>query len=229
MCKSITIGTKQFATKEDLKTFTKEILYKYSYNQVIPSPDADFLKDLVANHPEAEMKIGCGIDFFTIKPNMTSRVFYLTRTDGTSTDWSYLSCVTPPSRLTIVKKAGRNTVRDQVIDFKRRNFKPGMICPVSGRSIDTSPLAHVDHMSPTFDEIVTSFIKERDLDIAQIELEGMQDNAIQKTWAGVLGEEFKSYHASRAQFQIVHEYANLSLLDSKKNQPNRFAWQNSRI
>lgn len=226
MCKNkepIELAGRVFTTKEELKEHCKSILYSTTYNQPIKEEDP-FLRALIERHPEAEMKIGCGISYFTVRPNMTSRVFYLFRTDGSSTDWSYLSCVTNPSRFTVVKKAGRNTVRDQVIDFKRLHFIPGMICPISGRVIDTSPLAHVDHSGEwTFDRIVTTFIKDRELDVNLIELDGLEDNSIQKTWKDPkLAQEFKDYHREKAVFQIVHEHANLSILDSKKNYPERF-------
>ena len=220
----ISIAGRLFKTKDELKTTCQEILYKTKYNDPIKDSDDLFLRALIERHPEAEKKIGCGIKYFTVRPNMTSRVFYLYRTDGSSTDWSYLSCVTNPSRLTIVKKAARNTVRDQVIEFKQVHFKPGMICPISNKIIDTSPLAHVDHAGEwTFDKIVTSFMKDNNLDPNNIEIAGTEDNSIQKTWKDpLLVEKLKQFHKEKAVLQIVHEFANLSILDSKKNYPERF-------
>lgn len=227
MCRkqeSIELAGRIFKTKEELKLACRNILYKTNYNETINDEDDTLLRALIERHPEADRKIGCGIKYFTVRPNMTSRVFYLYRLDGTSTDWSYLSCVTNPSRLTVVKKAARNTVRDQVMEFKKLNFKPGMICPITGKTIDSSPLAHVDHTGEfTFDKIVTSFIQEHSLDVNQIELAGTEDNSIQKTWKDpYLSDEFKKYHKEKAVFQIVHEFANLSILDSRKTNPSRF-------
>ncbi|RTK98713.1 MAG: DUF3223 domain-containing protein [Proteobacteria bacterium] len=227
MCKKqelIFIGERTFRTKDEIKVACQEILYKTKYNDEIKGQDDLFLRALIKRHPEADKKIGCGIKYFTVRANMTSRVFYLYREDGSSTDWSYLSCVTNPSRLTIVKKAARNTIRDQVIEFKHLNFKPGMICPISGKTIDTSPVAHVDHSGEwTFDKIITTFMKNNNIDPNKIELAGTEDNSIQKTWKDpILVEKLKQFHKEKAILQIVHEYANLSILDSKKNYPERF-------
>jgi len=222
MAKSVTIGNKTFKTKTELKAFCKEILYKNDTDVLLNEEDSLFLTNLIELHPESESKIGCGISSFTTKPNMGSRVFWLNRIDGTSTDFSYLNSITNPSRLSMVKKAGRNTVKSQILEYKNKNFTPGMICKISGLVIPNTFLAHVDHMTPTFDEIVTTFIAENKIDVNTIELDGLDDGEIQKTWKGEIGEKFKEYHKERAVYQIVHEKANLSILDSKKNQPDRF-------
>ena len=66
-------------------------------------------------------------------------------------------------------------------------------------------------------------MKNHSLDPNQIELAGVEDNSIQKTWKDPhLSDKFKKYHKEKAVFQIVHEYANLSILDSKKTNPTRF-------
>lgn len=222
MC-DIIINNKIFKTKSELREYCQGILYKYPLEIRIGREDEDFLRELIKRHPESEQKIGCGIDYFITKANMGSRIFFLYRIDSTSTDFSYLSCITAPSRLTIVKKAGRNTIKEQVMEYKRKNYKEGMVCPVSGLKITSSQMAHVDHKVPLFDDIVTSFIKEKGLNIEDIELEGIGDGEIQKSWKGHIGEEFKVYHEQRAQLQIVHEKVNLSLFTSRKKSPERFS------
>ena len=130
--KKLIINGLFFSTKEKLKDYVKNsILYKYEFDTELNNADFKFMCKLIERHPEADDKIGCGIKSIVVRPNMGTRAFWIKRIDGTEIDVSYLKSVSQPSLLAVCKKAARCTVRNQILDYKQKNYKEGMICPVS--------------------------------------------------------------------------------------------------
>jgi hypothetical protein len=62
--KPITIGTHHFAKKGDAADFLKAMLSRYDVGDKVGADDEQFLKAAIALHPDAENKIGCGIEGF---------------------------------------------------------------------------------------------------------------------------------------------------------------------
>jgi len=61
----IQIGARLFDSKSGAKDFSRDIIRRYAEGETIVGEDDLFLRDLVAIHPEAAQKIGCGISHFT--------------------------------------------------------------------------------------------------------------------------------------------------------------------
>jgi hypothetical protein len=92
--KPLTIGDKHFGTQTQAKDFIQELLNSQPLKAVIPEPHHSFLHALVALHPHAAEKIVAGVEHFTIEPALHgTRCFYLTRVDGTKTDFSTGKCL----------------------------------------------------------------------------------------------------------------------------------------
>ena len=92
--KPVTIGDKYFCRQKDADDFIRELLNGQTLCVVIPEPQHLFLCSLIALHPRAAEKIGAGIKHFTVEPALHgTRCFYLTRVDGTKTDFSTGKCV----------------------------------------------------------------------------------------------------------------------------------------
>jgi hypothetical protein len=91
--KPVAIGENQFETQSAANQFVKELLNSQPVKAAIPEPHHSFLSSLIARHPRASEKIGKGIGHFTVEyAQHGTRCFYLTRVDGTRTDFSYLKC-----------------------------------------------------------------------------------------------------------------------------------------
>jgi hypothetical protein len=91
--KPLTIGGNYFATQKAVNLFVQELLNRQPLKVAIPEPDHSFLCALISRHPRAEEKIGGGIAHFTVeRAAHGTRCFYLTRVDGTRTDFSYFKC-----------------------------------------------------------------------------------------------------------------------------------------
>ena len=96
MAKAVIIASLTFPTKRAAKDFFREIRDRYKDGERIAREDDGYLRDLVAVHPEAGLKIGCGISHFTVETDSefgTTRHFVIHRTDGSSTDVSFLSSI----------------------------------------------------------------------------------------------------------------------------------------
>jgi hypothetical protein len=92
--KPLIVGEKQFETQKAANFFVRELLNKQRLTEPIPEPHHSFLCVLISRHPHATEKVGVGIRHFTVEPAAyETRCFYLTRVDGSRTDFSYLKCV----------------------------------------------------------------------------------------------------------------------------------------
>jgi hypothetical protein len=92
--KPVTIGERSFGTRNDANGFIQELLNDQPLKVAIPEPHHSFLCSLISRHPHVTEKVGPGIQHFTVEPALHgTRCFYLTRVDGTKTDFSYLKCV----------------------------------------------------------------------------------------------------------------------------------------
>lgn len=119
----------------------------------------DFLAALLARHPDATQKIGPGVAYITLEPvpGYPSRGFIVHRIDGSSTDFSWLDCITTPQHHTKVFKAMRVAVARQSIAFKQAEADTGQLqCAVCGSPCGWDDV-HVDHLPPEFAALASAF------------------------------------------------------------------------
>jgi hypothetical protein len=78
---------------DDVSAAIREVRDRYEAGTATAEDD-EFLRNLVAEHPEAEAKIGCEIDRFETRRNLNNIGFWIIRTDGKSTtDFSFGKCL----------------------------------------------------------------------------------------------------------------------------------------
>jgi hypothetical protein len=88
------IGEQCFPTLRAAELFIQRLRNSQLLMTPIPEPHHSFLCALIARHPNATEKAGIGIRHFTVEHAMHgTRCFYLTRHDGTKTDFSYFKCL----------------------------------------------------------------------------------------------------------------------------------------
>jgi hypothetical protein len=69
------------------------MLYKYDLGDKVSADDAEHLACLVAMHPQANEKIGTGIESFSVRTaDYGTRCFWVNRTDGTTERFSFKAC-----------------------------------------------------------------------------------------------------------------------------------------
>jgi hypothetical protein len=91
----IDVGCQHFASQKDATNYIREILWAHKPGDyVIASQWIDDLTALLNRHPEAGQKIGVGLRAFLVdKDESGSQCFWLERTDGSRTDFSFHACI----------------------------------------------------------------------------------------------------------------------------------------
>lgn len=208
-----------FTSKKALTEKCKE----YLYAPIMGTGAHCFLLSLIQRHPNAKTKIGCGVKHFTVRINQPfgTKGFWIERFDGTCTDFSYLACITPPSKENEARKAFRDAINPQIQEFKADCFRSAFAgrgpeaqfirCPISGTTIGRAN-AHVDHKPPkTFEAILQAFLKETNRKLEDIKVNPTEDGSIVTTLANEqLARDWRWYHRCEAELQLVSATANLS-------------------
>jgi hypothetical protein len=115
------IGELVFQSKKDAKACFREMLGRYVDGQTIEPGDAVHLEALMERHPEAEHKIGGGIKrFYRDATDQPTSCFWIERTDGSCTDFSFHSCVDMKGKSLYQEfsEACREAVRQELIAAK---------------------------------------------------------------------------------------------------------------
>lgn len=219
MAKSYTIAGETFGTQKDLVARVRAIIRGCRNMQRLDVLSQAFVLDLLERHPDADQKIGCGVDYLYVDenpkyPGERSRGFRLVRVDGASTDFSYWECLKPTPHRKKVLNAMRAKTEGDTLAFKNSAFegKSTIICPDTGKPI-TFTTSHVDHVAPlTFPVLVDGFLSATGLIFDDIKLRPSGDNQFQDEFADEsLAEEWRKYHADNAQLEVVSEWSNLSI------------------
>ena len=209
-----TIGKYNFKSQIEIIEFVREILYKYNIGDIIDLEDFDFIYSLIQNHRWKEDKIGCGIEKFrVILTEYKNRAFKIIRMNGTETDFSFMKCISKPKdwKSHDFICACRTCISSQIQDFKEAELTKEKKCPYRNLILNKTN-SHVDHMPPsTFKNIVKKFIKEKKIDIKNIEIGGYEDNATSKFFVNdELRRSFFEFHKNHAKLRLVSARANLS-------------------
>jgi len=207
--REIVIGTRVYNRKQDAESAIYEVRDRYVGANAM-SDDDEFLRDLVALHPDAEEKIGQGIDHFEARRNGNNICFRVVRTDGTETDFSFLKCLNGSSPEVLARSAMRHAVRDQLVPIREKAIACGAPCPITGATL-TRENCHADHDAPTFIEIADGFAAsvggyEKIVTVAE-------DGTFGRRFAdAVQGERWSEFHREHANLRAVSKKANLSVL-----------------
>jgi hypothetical protein len=178
-----------------------------------------FLREMIGFHPEASFKVGCGVRHFDVHVNSWGgRTFWLVRLDGTETDFSFVSCVSPPAPRQDFVKACRTAVVPVVLAFKNKVFDnvDSVTCPVTGETV-VRETAHIDHAPPwTFEAIVSAFIAELiagrgPIDYSSFVEPTRDGETVTRFIHPETADRFIEFHNARAALRATSRRANLSV------------------
>lgn len=210
------IGSRVFTTKKAVDAYMRQILHSSSVGTPLAGEDLRAVYDLLLRHPAAEQKIGVGVAAISVQTesNWNTRHFQITRNDGSTTDFSFKKCITPPSNMLLFRCACRHAAAEQIIAFRNATFAEAsgkVVCPFSGALL-TPKTSHVDHVPPnTFENLVQQFVTENGIDVNSVVFTGRADNEMRKGFADLsLQIGWQTFHAARAKLRIVSVRANLS-------------------
>jgi hypothetical protein len=207
MAKPMKIGEAVYPTKASVEKKLREILHATQDGAAVAAEDFAFLHDVLDLHPEAESKIGCGVASFTAapEPENRGRCFYLHRHDGTSTDWSFNSCLKAPLHDTEVRNGFSDATQATKRSYKEGRFRgrSELPCDVTGQVVrfETSDVRHI---SPELKALVDAFVQMQGLTLASIEVTPSSDgNSATILKDADLKAQWIAYHEAHAKLRIV--------------------------
>lgn len=205
-------------SKAAMERRARAILSSYGHNERLKAEDEAFMVGLLRMHKRAAIKVGAGVAEVRVRfnPKFKTRSFWVVRTDGTETDFSYLKAIRQPSSRTKFSNACRGLVSEDILSFKKRYFadhgdENGLIqCPVSLAYSDFS-MSQVDHIPPdTFASILNRFIHEFRIDVEKVEL--VEDRIGCKFADERLANQWVAFHNEHAKLRVISRFANLILV-----------------
>ena len=209
----VLIGDRVYSKKEAALAAIREVRDRILETGSVSQEDDEFLRDLVAMHPDAEDKVGAGIVRFEVRHNLGNTYgFWIIRTDGSETDFSFMKSLYGATHEADVRSAMRYAVIDQMEAARDLAFSTAssLLCPITGEAI-TRESCHVDHATPTFIEIADEFAEQHGgyEAITTVPSDGnigrrFESNEVQEAW--------RAFHAGRAELRVVSKTANLSIL-----------------
>jgi hypothetical protein len=217
MRRGVEIGSTRYASKEAVREVCRRIVRQYGVDgEVTDAVDDAFLRELIALHPEYEVKRGPGIAHFRIIASQwggKSAGLAVVQYDGSVVDFSWNACLTPPSHRAQVLGALRRLVAPQVIEARDgilRSGKP-LVCSVTGAAIPSLDELHMDHADPTFLTIAEDFITSQGgLDAFRIRPEQGARISYAELEDHILRDRWQDYHEETAVLRPVLRRVNLS-------------------
>lgn len=211
-----TVGKETFKTKKAIEDRAKQVLWSTPIGQRLSGSDYDFMYALLQNHECASEKVGCGVRFIYIgstpgyEGSKNGRGFWIERTDGSKTDFSYRVCITPNNKDAQIKSAFRAAIADQIQNFKttyfqnREDYLGRVRCQLTREMVDFRQV-HIDHLTPiTFDRLLHLFIIKNCIDINTIKLSDSQDGHIGRFLADQsLAAKWAEFHRKYSVLRVI--------------------------
>jgi hypothetical protein len=172
--------------------------------------------ELIRRHPNAEQKIGSGIERFEVRENpvfKNQKTFYLVRKDGSETDFSFRMCVSgkSPTPWANFCVAARNSISSQIIVFKTAAFLgvDAAKCQITGEDVEWNS-CHVDHVTQ-FSDLLQMFIEQKNIDTSIEHTKGGGDGSVTRIFTdATLDTQWKEFHKQNAVLRLTTVQANLS-------------------
>lgn len=212
---SIVMGPHVFGSKKDAKQYMGDLLSLYQVGHKLIPEHFWIAMSLIKRHPESEQKVGVGIRAISVEkhPEFRTKCLVIHREDGTTTDFSYITCIDARTKPDIVRflEAMRYAVKEQILRFKWSQFgsKDAVLrCQITGEAV-TWHTAHIDHVKP-FREIAQEFIDEMNIEVSTDLLTANADNQYFETISDRLVYVcWLDYHEKHAVLRVVSDKANL--------------------
>ena len=223
----IKIGSKTFATKQELKTYVQGVLNTTTKGVLLTGLRFKVVDWVFRNHPSYEDKVN-GQDYsISVRtssgPKKTNKEFYIIREDGSETEFSYVKAITGKrSKITDIKHTLRHLVMQQQWDFKKKYFEENqdskgcVVCPITNLKMKYKE-SHLDHFPIKFETIVANWFKENNLTSETFELEDGGDNSVCMIVKDkALEQSFIAYHEQNVQYRVVLAKVNLQAPQGKR-------------
>lgn len=215
--KPVVVGDLEFSSKAEAKQFFRSIRDCYADGEILSQEHQGVVLDLVALHPDASDKIGTGVAHFTVQTEKEfgrTRHFEIHYKDGSTDDFSFLTCIDGRSLKNDVFEALRRAIASQVIDFRTQFFvshATPIICPLVGTLI-TPTDCHVDHVPPQkFAALVIQWMMLNDLAVKHVEITAPGKNqTVSEMTSSDQQRSWTDFHRENATLRVLSRRGNLS-------------------
>ncbi len=193
----------------------RAIVARWPNGTHLDGDDLATVAEVLQRHPDAEGKIGPGVDSIEIRAaKYGTRCFWVNRIDGSSTDFSWLSCLRAPRPIDDFRQAMRWVVTPQTAAAIDQHFglEDVATCQLTGRPI-TRRTSHVHHAGKPFAKIVDEFIEFSGVDIETVEyveVDGVEGTYLSDS-ENHLAAEFAEFHRCNAELQVLDGRVHLML------------------
>jgi hypothetical protein len=194
------LGPFEYSSKQALLDRLKHFVRTADLGRITHPIAIQKLHLLLAMHPEADRKIGVGVDHFLLERNaLAGRGLHVVRLDGTTDTFSYKRCVTgvTQSHHGKVCEALRFAVRSQLDTFRAGLVWP-VTCAITHTEIAHPNDLHIDHEIP-FWRLLEGFCSEHQVDLTALEVTGNGETL--ELVDGEVVTAFVAYHQRHAQLQ----------------------------
>lgn len=141
------------------------------YDRVTDEGHDRMLRELVRRHPDAEEKVGAGIDHFFIGKTSDGDLPYVAddaigiwirRTDGSAVDFSYQTAIRNDSAMSNAKEGMRRAVEDRRLAYRDRRFAGDgpVTSDVSSTTFGSRAEACVIYITPTWGQLTSRFAEQ---------------------------------------------------------------------
>ena len=218
MAKPVTIGTEIFPTKKAALEAIRNVRDRYEDRVPLSRADDEFMRDLLSLHSEAIDKFGVGVSHFTVATEAVfggrNRHFVLHRHDGSSSDFSFMHCVTPEAKNRNDRiLALRQAIKEQTWRYREQEFSSGkdLICPYEQVEI-TPDNCQIDHQSPwTFDALVLAWLTSEGISLEDVQITPPADNQLVAQMSNAAqSSSWRSFHHANAKLRLLSTRGNLS-------------------
>jgi len=182
----IKINNKEFKNKTQTLSYFKKVLNSYSVGQFLSDEHQLEILDLLKFHENYEHKLGCGISKIQISTNFWSaKAFLIHRIDGSTTDFSYLKCLNPPTFERNIYTCCRNAIFEDIKPLIERG-------------------KHLHHEEISFKKLVDDWMK-TGIKITEEDMsKSSDDNNIVKHFVNnELTDSFRKYHKENAKMVLL--------------------------
>ncbi|MHA1867548.1 MAG: DCL family protein [Candidatus Heimdallarchaeaceae archaeon] len=160
---SVNLPSRKFTTKTEANEFFKNMLNQYNDGEEINSSDSTLLQEVLLFHPQYKRKKGIGVKKFFKQKSLDhpTSCFHLERDDGSTTDFSYMSCISKvaPTLKNYFYRACRQSITKTLTEKKNQLFaKEDVYCCKTNKLVYEEN-SEYRHTTPKFNEIVEQFKK----------------------------------------------------------------------
>lgn len=232
MAKPVVLSNgREWRTQSAAEAHFRELRDRYELKVPIDDPqDHDDLAALLERYDtaivEGVSKIGAGIHHFEVRMNYipgrgSTRGFWVVRTDGSETDFSFIAAVkgTPKPEAQSFADACRSAVADDLQRAKTSFFAEhgdasGRVpCDITGELISPED-AHLDHAYPKFSHLVITFRAARGWHEgvpAGIVSQSQDRQTITTFVDEATAQAFRDFHRRAADLRIIKKGKNLEM------------------